>query len=230
MPDKAEVRAALWKNLPLIDAYCDSNPHGLSAAELDIVRSWKRSVTGKFVLLRYLKKYTILVSEGRQVYGVLGLRSTLEDMFPGRPLPLLVEAVLLPFKGSIIHDGLLKDFGLTFGPGIRSEMNEDYLAAKQNGRIITTLEPQAVHEAPFRRQKRRDDDPGPAIEEMVKTCERLRGGTAIQNAALALLRAGAKAARTALLLPEDLDELWHLGHDAHKALRRLHSALGRAER
>ncbi len=103
MSEKVEVRDALWENPDLIDVYVGKNPDGLSFEELDIVRKWKRFVAGTFQVFRYLKRHTIFISEKSQVYGVLGLYDSLEDMFYGRPLPIMVQAVLLPFKGEIIY-------------------------------------------------------------------------------------------------------------------------------
>jgi len=86
-----------------------------------------------------LEKYTILIGKQSQVYGVLGVQDSLADILGARPLPIMVEAVLLPFKGQIIYDGLLNVYNVSFGSGVRSELHETYMMAKQNARIITTL-------------------------------------------------------------------------------------------
>ena len=132
MQDKAPVRNALWENLELIDAYFAENPDGLSAEELAIILKWKRFVRGNFQIFRFLKKYTIFIGEKSQVYGVLGLYDSMEDMFWGRKPPIMVEAVLLPFKGKIVYDGMMGIYGVYFGGGIRSGLNEEYMTAKQN--------------------------------------------------------------------------------------------------
>ena len=59
-----------------------------------------------FQIFRYLKKHAIFIGEDSQVYGVLALQDSLEEMFYGRPLPIMVQAVLLPFRGKIIYDAL----------------------------------------------------------------------------------------------------------------------------
>ena len=144
MSNKAAVRDALWKNPKLIDAYLDLNPHHLSAEEQEIVRRWNQFIADTFQIFRFLKNYTIFIGKQSRVYGVVGLNSSLADLFIGRPLPILVEAVLVPFKGQIVYDGLLKPHNIFFGGNIRSDLNETYMGAKQNGRIITTLEPEAT--------------------------------------------------------------------------------------
>lgn len=55
---------------------------------------------------RHLKKGPVFISEEEQkVYMVKGLFSTWEEML-GKG-PVLLDAVLLPFRDSIITDGLL---------------------------------------------------------------------------------------------------------------------------
>ena len=54
--------------------------------------------------------------------------------------PVYVKAILLPFKGKIIYDGLLQTYSLFFGKGITSELKDIYLRAKQNEQIILNLE------------------------------------------------------------------------------------------
>jgi hypothetical protein len=226
---KIKMRDALWENPDLVDAYVEKNPDGLPVEELDIVRKWKRFVAEKFTIYRHLKEHSIFMGKS-QVYGVLGLYDPLEQVISGRPLPLYVEAVLLPFKGRIIYDGLVRPYDIYFGAGIRSGLREEYLTAKQNGRIITSLEPETSPAKPARQQRALDESREAALTEMVKMSEKLRGGTAIQSAAFGVLRASAKAAQAAAQNPDDLAELRGFGRRVQNALNRLQSALERAER
>lgn len=230
MSDKVDVADALWENPDLIDTYVEMNPIGLPVEELDIVHKWRRFVSGTFQIFRFLKKHTIFIGEKSQVYGVLGLYDGLEEIFFGRRLPIMVQAVLLPFKGKIVYDGLLRSYNIFFGGGIRSGLKEEYMAAKQNGRIITTMEPEVAEPAQAKRQHRPTKDWGPVVEEVVKTSGRMRGGPAVQSAAFGLLRASAKAAQSAVLRPDDLEELWRLERQVRRALNRLQTTLERAER
>ena len=229
MSDKVTVRDTLWETPDLIDAYVEENPDGLPLEELDIVRKWKRFASGAFQIFRFLKKHTILIDEKSRVYGVLGLYDSLEDILYGRPLPILVHAVLLPFKGQIVHDGVLKSYNIVFGGGIRSDLKEKYMAAKQNERIITTLDPEAAVPSVAKHQRERGKDWGPMVEEVVKASEQMRGGPVIQSAAFALLRASAKVAQAAVQHPDDVKALLELGRQAQKALGRLQTTLERAE-
>lgn len=229
--EKVDVRNALWKNPKLIDAYVEKNPDGLSDEGLDIVRKWKRFVAGSFQIFRFLKKHAIFIDENSHVYAVMGLTESLEEMFYGRRPPIMVQAVLLPFKGDIVYDGMLSSYNIFFGGGIRSRLKEEYMAAKQNDRIVTTLEPEMeeLGRAEVQLKPKVSKDWGPAIEEIVKVSEQMKGGPAIQSAALALLRASAKIAQSAVQRPDDLDELWHLEQQARKTLTRLQTTLERVE-
>ena len=227
MQEKVQVRNVLWENPGLIDTYVAENPHGLPADELDIIRKWKQFVAGTFHIFRYLKKHTIFIGDG-QVYGVLALRDSLEEMMYGRRLPIMVQVVLLPFKGKIIYDGTLNFYNIYFGGGIRSSLKEEYMAAKQNGRIITTLEPELAQPARQAREKPGEDWRS-EIDDLVKTTEKIKGGPAVQSSAFSLLRASAKLAQVAVHNPDDLDELWKLERRARTALSRLQTALNRAE-
>jgi hypothetical protein len=202
------------------------NPDGLSPDELEIVRKWKRLVAGTFHIARYLKKYTILLGDG-DVYGALDPNHSLKELLPGRPLPIAVEAVLLPFEGRVIYDGLLSSYHITLGHGIGSTFREEYLRAKQNGRVIVTLEPKLAR--PVRRKSgRARKDWRPVVDDLVTTTEKVKGGPAVQSAALSLLRASAKLGRTAVHDPDDLDGLWKMERRMRTALSRFQTVLDRA--
>lgn len=225
---KFHVRNALWQSPELIDAYVQENPDGLSAEELSMIGKWKGFVAGKFYVFRYLKDHTIFMSESK-VYRVLGLYEPFADVFHGQPLPILIEAVLLPLKGAITYDGLCQRYNIYFGRGIRSGLNEEYMKAKQNGLIITTLEPETYGAKPAQRVRKPEQASEPIVEEIVRMSEQLRGGAALQSAAFGLLRASAKVVQAALREPDGVEELEQLGRKVQNALNRLQTGLERAK-
>jgi len=228
MKKKAMVREKLWKEPAWIEKYLDEDPNHLSTSEKEIVRLWQKRISGRFCVLRYLKKHTIFVGEEAGVYGVVGLNDDLEDIFSGRPLPIMVEAVLLPFKGQIIYDGLMQLYNISFGQGIRSDLNEKYMVAKQNGRIITTLEPGGSSEKPDGMAVESIQEWNAAIEEILKASGKLQKGTAVQGAAFAFLQASVRIAEGAVKQGEDINGLWTLTQQAQRALHRLQMVLNRA--
>jgi len=138
---KAKVRDQLYDNLPLLDAYVSENPDGRSAAELELISAWRRALRGTFIALRDLKKFTLLLDEHEppRVYGVLGLTTELAEMLPF-PMPGMLHAVLLPWKGQIVCDGLVASYNVILGSGIRRNAEESYRQAKAERGIITSLE------------------------------------------------------------------------------------------
>jgi hypothetical protein len=56
-------------------------------------------------------------------------------------LPVAVQAVLLPFDGKIIYDGLLNTYSVTFGSGIRRSLDIASRNAQEREGIITSLLP-----------------------------------------------------------------------------------------
>ncbi len=226
--DKFLVRNALWKSPELIDAYIQENPNGLSLEELSIIGKWKGVIAGKFYVFRYLKDHSIFIGESK-VYQVLGLHEPFDVVFHGRPLPIYIETILLPFKGKIIYDGLCQTYNILFGRGIRSRLNEEYMAAKQNGLIITTLEPETLSVKPARQLRKPDRESEVIVEGIIEASERLKGGTAIQSAAFGLLRASARVVQSALQNPNESEELQRLGRKVHNALNRLQVGLDRAK-
>lgn len=227
--EKIKVRDALWAHPELLEAFIAENPAGLSPAEMDIVASWRRRVVGQFYILRFLKRYTVFLPMGKdeRVYGVTGLYDALEDVMGGWPLPVLVKAVLLPFQGRIIYDGLLIPYSVSFGSGIRNDLNETYQRAKQTGLVVESLEPEALtHPTPKAKKPQRDW--GPVLDGLVETTEQLRQAeTVVQTRAFGLLKASARLAQLAAREPENLNELYRLARRTTTALRQLETALER---
>jgi hypothetical protein len=143
--DALQLRTALWADDSLLESFIATNPAGLPSTDLALVASWKYRVDGKFFIVRHLKKYSVFLSEqpAAHAYGVLGLVSPIEEVVWYSP-PVYTHAVLLPFEGQITYDSLLDPYSITFGPGIRSSLNDAYRNAQEREGIVTTLEPAEV--------------------------------------------------------------------------------------
>jgi hypothetical protein len=229
---KLPVRNALYEKAELIDAFVGENPAQLSDDELAIVWGWKNFVAGDFYIERFLKQGAITINTGKppQVYLVLGLTNSLEDMFKyyQRP-PILIKTVLLPFKGQIIYDGLFQTYSIFFGGGIRANLKEIYMAAKQNQRIITSLEPGRQAQEQEKARRKPIADWRPEVDDLVKAANKLKGELPIQGEAFSLLKASALLAQAVTHHPDDLSALWKLNKRVGSALRKLEAALYRAE-
>ncbi len=137
----SRIREKLYNHPELIDSFVMENPSHFSPEELKIIRSWKNFVRGHFLIFRYLKNYTVFLSIDEKIpkaYGVLALQTPFEEMF-GSHLPVLINAVLLPFKGKIIYDGILFSYPVILGGNMYRSFNDAYQYAKMQFGIITSL-------------------------------------------------------------------------------------------
>ncbi len=137
---RLKVRDAVHGQPELIDEFVKDNPASFSADELEIVSSWRHALIGSFYIFRYLKRYAVFLEPKSppKAYGVLALMDPFDEVV-GPHLPIYTETILLPFKDQIIYDGALQPYRITFGPGIRRGLNDDYREAKATFGIITSL-------------------------------------------------------------------------------------------
>ena len=132
--DAAEVAHFLWERTGIIDDYLEQTD--LSEEHTEILKSWKRCVSGKFIIERHLKKGSVFIStDDNSVYMVSGIIDSWEEMLRNAPMPTLLDATLLPFKNVIISDGLVSVAPIMFGPNSRADFKEIYMDAKRNGKI-----------------------------------------------------------------------------------------------
>ncbi len=132
------IASTLWTNDTLIDDYLVQAQ--LSDENRNIVSSWKKHISGKFILERHLKKGSIFISmNDEKVYLVKGLNFTWSEMLDGMPTPVWLNAILLPWKDVIISDGLATLTPVYFGKGYSTEFKEIYMNAKHNSTIFNSL-------------------------------------------------------------------------------------------
>lgn len=139
--EKIKLRDHFLKHPELIDAYLEENSSSMSPEDVETVEAWRKHfIKDRFHVVRHLKNYSVYLKWGEnpKAYGVIS---------PGLPidrqiwpvLPVMIEAVLLPYKGRIINDGLTQTWNVYFGPGIRKGIEDDYRKARSLSGIITSL-------------------------------------------------------------------------------------------
>ena len=163
--DRVKMRDALNANLDLIESFVDENPDQMSEDELEIVRSWRHMVSGRFYVFRELKKYTVFLSttSPATAYGVVALSQPFEDLI-GPHLPVLAQTVLLPFNGVIVYDGVMSGYDLSFGPSIRRNLNQAFKEAEERHGIVTSL-PMSATPLPKKVPKLKSVSKSPSREE-----------------------------------------------------------------
>jgi hypothetical protein len=148
-PDKLlAIRSRLWENKEIISEYVEKNAGTLTKREINILKSWEAyEVSGKFVLMKHLKEYSVFMTldENTKLYGVSGITDSIGEKAPSSVLPVLLQAVLLPFEDKIIYDSLLLPFDVSFGSNTSMEMEERYREVKNKDGIIVQLPPADVH-------------------------------------------------------------------------------------
>ncbi len=142
----------LFSNPEHIDLFIAENPANLTENELLIVKGWKNYIKDEFVIARHSKNGSIFLKsdENPKAFLVVGLLSELEEMFPYTPL--MVNTVLLPFKGKIVYSGVIRPYNITFGGHYRATFKEDFQKAKSTYGIISSLE------EPVAQKKDSDED------------------------------------------------------------------------
>lgn len=138
--DVKKIADKMWDNVSLIDMYLSECASDIQPEHRDIIRSWKRRIRGRFLLERHLKSGSIFISlDDEQVYLVSGIISSWKEMFSYAPMPLIIEAVFMPFKDVIISDGLVMPYNLYVGRNMASDFKDLYMSAKKNGEIHKSL-------------------------------------------------------------------------------------------
>jgi hypothetical protein len=137
VPIANPVRLALWADDSLRERFLAEGAGALGAAERELIASWKHRISGQFIVFKHLRTHSIFMS--KDVFGVTGIYSPLAELV--RTVPAYVDAVLLPFGGRIIIDGILTSPGvqLSFGAGMRRVFETQYAEARDRSQIRTSL-------------------------------------------------------------------------------------------
>ena len=230
--EKFEVRAALYSDIKIIDAFCQENPQKLSKEKLNIISGWKHFVNGNFHIERYLKRCAIFI-ETNEVYGVLGLYQGFDELVHRSRLPLYVQTVLLPFQGKIIYDGIFQAHNVYFGSGIKRDLKESYMIAKQNNRIIESFDSSQKCGLKKKTNKvKPQEEWRPELNELANASKRLRGKAtdpALFSPAFSLVKASIEFAQLAVSDANDQEELYKALNKVRRAFNKSNTVLNRQE-
>ena len=132
-----KIRNKLWGNNFLINEYLEKAK--LKNEDKNIVSSWNKSIKGKYLFIKSLKKYSVFMDfENKKLYGVYGISSPIDEIVPY--LPIMIKTVIIPFNGKIIFDSLIEMDNMSFGRNMRQSFNEEYIEIKKESGIINILE------------------------------------------------------------------------------------------
>jgi hypothetical protein len=139
-----EVREKLFDNPLWIDEYLEKYGSEFSEEERYIFIAWRDNfIKNDFFVIRNLKKYTVFMlakdEETAKLYGVVGLNHPISEIFETYMLPTMVKALILPFRGKVIYDGIMSSYNVSFGAGMRGNLNDEYRTSKERFGIIESL-------------------------------------------------------------------------------------------
>ena len=221
--ERFSLHSELYGNIGIIDEFIADNPDKLTQEQLKIASQFKRFVREDFFVERFLSKYAIFIGTKNKVYGVLGLTESLDQIIHKSRLPLNIQATLLPFNGKIIYDGIFTSRNISFGGGIKGDLKETYMAAKQCNRIIETLDHSS---SPKSKKKSSNRDWLPVINELKKTVNKLSisaDDPAILKPTLSMLKASLLLIEVVANSPDDWDEM-------NKSLKKITTSLNQVDK
>lgn len=133
------LRDKIYKNPQIFGDFVKDNPENFAEEELHIILSWKKFKQGEFFLAKHAKEHSVFYSEKeKKAYGVVGILDSFEELTGGYA-PILMQIVLLPFKGKITYEGIFAPYNIHFGGGIRKSMKLEMDEAIQKYGIICSL-------------------------------------------------------------------------------------------
>lgn len=218
---RIKLRNAFYKKTDMIDEFVQENPFDFPPEELATISSWKNFVLDDFFIQSLTKKYAIFIGNNK-VYGVLSLAEPFQSVLSGMPFPVYVKTVLLPFKGKIIYDGLIEGYNLFIGPGISASLRNTSRAAKQQGKIIESLDPSWQPPEPKIIVRK---DWKPLLDELIEKASKLRASgndSAVMSPAFSLIRTSLEFARVVVEKGDDL-------HALDKTLRKIERVVGKLQ-
>lgn len=141
---RGELRDYWYNNPAIVDQFIQSTEGAnLTEEEKQLLLSWKNPLRGKFLCVKYYADYAVLIpmdnkEDGINYYAVLGLTEDFDVLIPYK-LPSVISTALLPYKDVIIWDGLIGQYGLSFGRTMASTFINECSQFRKEGRIISRL-------------------------------------------------------------------------------------------
>lgn len=126
------------KAINLINQFCKKNPFNLSEDDINLIYSWKNYIKDNFFIIRHDKSFTIF-GDGNNIYAVKSLKNDLNRLVKGA-LPKAADTVLLPYKDSIIYDGMCFIIDVAFGKEFLIDMKKEFSELEKEKGIIYSLD------------------------------------------------------------------------------------------
>ena len=152
MEKVAKLNQIAFSGNDWIDQFANENPQGFSEEKLEILRSWKKRVSGKLFLISHSPEGTIVLEPAKKpkAYCILGIKDTLEELIPFTPV--IAEMTLLPFKGKITYSAFFSTYPITFGRNMHETIKADLRKAQATFGIFHSFDD------PMKEQEHSDEE------------------------------------------------------------------------
>ncbi|HPO50769.1 MAG TPA: hypothetical protein PLO89_10620 [Spirochaetota bacterium] len=127
--DCFKIKNVTFSDAQIILDFIEENRNNYSKDKIEILENWsKYFVRNKFFIVKHTKSFTVFMdsNDRKKIYSVVGLTSSLEEMFPKSYLPALINTILLPFKNKIVYDGFITYDNVRFGSNMAFDIAEDF--------------------------------------------------------------------------------------------------------
>lgn len=223
------INSKVVENMACLKDFINQNRGDIFDEYLDLVQDWKDNyIHGEFYIERHLKKHTIFI-QGNNVYGVLGLDTPIEDIFPKERLPVLVTTTLLPLDGKLISTGFYSSDNLYFGSNTKRVLKERYLRAKQNNRIIECVDDLKNPYIPKREIKNKEmlEETLDLLSETAKKLKSSRSNPASLAPAFKLIKESIDIAKLLMSDEKDGDFVYERIRKTYKQFKNIGDAVDR---
>lgn len=149
--DVHKIIDKIFSEPKIITSFYSENPAMLNKEEIEIVKNWKTSLKDKFIVFKDKAKTIFFSSEKEpKAYEVCGIYDDILDLIPFEPV--MVEAILIPFKGKITYVGYFRLYNISFGGGYKRGLKTDFEKSRLRFGVISSLD------KPIEEKKQSDED------------------------------------------------------------------------
>ena len=134
----AETLDELWSTPSVLDEFISRNPASLGAGDIEVVKSWRTSLQGLFIVFKHEGR--ILFLRGKTLFEVTGLWDEIETVLKNPDWPVMIETTLLPFRESIVYHGFITIMPVSMGKGMRDMLDSEIEEALRDAEMISGSE------------------------------------------------------------------------------------------
>lgn len=115
-----------WENKDsIVLEFCLANPYKFNKEELEIASEFKNGIQRVFIIAKYEQEYTGFMLEDK-IYMVKGVNDNIDNIIHYKDLPCVVTTSIIPFKGILIYDGMLRGLEITMGNDFDQMVEREY--------------------------------------------------------------------------------------------------------